>query len=441
MINVIMNRFVKKFRLIDRLVGIFFFLTACSAPSVHNSADTSSTSDTVVQEEPANTEVIISSETHIPIEIDSITWSEVLYKDCDDCSHPTVHYSIPIVNANAIQYNDIVVSINTYIENILKYEEYDGMTEKENWEVWAENNCHGIDFRYEISSNILYLGLLVVWYDSRHEWYDFFPLMFDLTTGKIIEQHKFPFSTLFSLKGYFEFLNKRDWSNKAKREFKENFEALYEEEKDSYENLDSLKAEYQNLAEIYVINAKYDINYRVLENLFKFDIHASVMPIYARALDPYLSDKCTIEEVTPYLSEIGKKYIQLEQDTTISILEKTLRENELYNQIEDCLYFEMYLGNNTGNETSLISIHYTPCSSKRMPEENETYLVAINYNNPQNVYGYLFTPEGSCENITGTFSEEVFMLKADNVGEFTVNLKDIYIPSNEPYGRYSDNLY
>lgn len=88
----------------------------------------------------------------------------------------------------------------------------------------------------------------------------------------------------------------------------------------------------------------------------------------------------------------------------MSQIERAIWKKQLCQQIEYCLYMEMYTGR----------------------KENETCRIAINYDDPQNVYGYLYDDSNQIEEIEGVFSDGTVTLHTSNFGDITFNMDSLF---------------
>lgn len=343
-------------------------------------------------------------------EIDSIVFNHQLNLNGD---HPIAHYSIPRIKCNSDEGNALVDSINNFIcqsisfENVNNDYETEGETLEDIYYGWAEEKCHGVSFDYKIDSCYLYLSILADLVDSRgceEPW--FFEALYDLSIGKRIDIHDIPFPALFSLKGYFEFLDKRNWTDSIRNEFISCYELLYAE--DEFKDMsDSEKEEAMKEAERISLQHKYYILYSISGDylLFEYDVNNNyVMSSPYRAFEPVYRDKCLLKEIKPYLSETGKKFI-FEKDKS-SNTNEILWRNKLYDEIENCLFFEF--------------------STDK--ERKKIYKLAINYDDPKHVYGYLYDYNGNCEEVKGVLEAEKCKLDT-KIGELII--KNIKHPSIE----------
>ncbi len=404
--------------IIDLLVSFLVVCSSCSDNNSNNNISSNNTSPSISYHDNApETYVESNSEngnTILPYEMDSIVYDHQLYLDCEDCSHPTAHYSIPRI---VCSYGDKAVadSINNYIyQNLSVQFDDDGNIDSG----WTEIDNHGVSFDYEINSRYLYIFVTAISYCAHGDQMYSFEALFDLNTGEKIQIHTIPFSALFSLKGYYDFLNKKNWTEKVKREFIYNYELLYAE--DSYKHMsDSEKGAAMEEAESLSQWHKYYIVYSIYDDHIEFrrdcENH-SVMCWAERCYEPICYDTCSLEGIKPYLNEIGEKLIFREKIS--SRLNEILWENKLYEEIEDYLFCEF----STDNEGKKI------------------YKLAINYHDSAHVYGYLYDYNGNCEEVKGVRQLKQCVLNT-KMGEIII--KNVYTPSinNTIFMGYADKNY
>ena len=366
-------------------------LTTCSSPSSRNSTVDPPFGDSVVSTLPPNfsyqgDSYWVASEVplpQLPIEMDSIVFEHKLYTDCESCSHPVAHYSIPKLKALDSRYAEAVEKINRDICGRIDFD-----YEENNHYDWAENICYEFDFNYEFKANLLYVNVNMNRHCPHGDCYDNFDKLFDLTTGDEIEQKQILFSDLFSTKGYFDFLNKIGWTEQVKKAYEDSCKSTYKEDPGYIKK-------FSEETELQALWAQFYIDFELIHDEIEFSLDGEgARSNYQRCYDPYLYERFKIADLKPYLGEVGKKFL-FERDTSKSIIESQLWLNELYNQIEDYLFLGVFI-------------------------EEKPYKMALNYQNPSKVWGYLYDEKGNCENIEGTFSVGLFVLKSALIGTITV---------------------
>lgn len=320
--------------------------------------------------------------------IDSISFDHQLYMDCESCSHPIAHYSIPKVITDNPQLLNISNSINEII-----YKELDYGDDLDRW-TW---NYHDVDFRYEFESPYLLLSIDYIFFGAHGEFENQSTLLFDLRTGervKLVEN--IPFSALFSTEGYFDFLNGRKWSEGV---YETVIEAYMDEASDSKTKCDSIEAYYMSKY------GQFHIDYCFSNGKFNFWRENNCYSIFCwahRCFEPSYIDECPIDSVLPYMNEIGKSAISLaKMKYGVSYL---LSKNELFEKIEDYLFLEIETQENS----------YEEYLKKSNVDENKDWndnpiQIALNYQNPQSIEGILYI-DGKKERITGKFESDVFYL-------------------------------
>ena len=191
--------------------------------------------------------------------------------------------------------NPMVQKINAVILDQLMIESYE--------------QSEVVDFRYfemsfesEVNSEMVYIhysGEYLGAYPSPVE----NELLFDLKTGTILKSHPIPFHALFTLHGYFDFMEKH-WLPKAKTLMEEALECA-----DSMDPFCSL----------------YDVsNYNSSETGFLITGDFSCFPHVNRACNPYLELTMTETDLTPYLSDFGKQVWLTDQYNNLKGLDKYL---------------------------------------------------------------------------------------------------------------------
>ena len=317
----------------------------------------------------------------------------------------TLHYSIPKVVAIAPEYNAVADSINKHIMKSLKYD---------------PNSAPPIDirqgyestFEYRFQSHYLLLYYITFHYEAFGDGENCESLLFDLETGECIEQHNIPFSALFSIKGYFDFLNSRNWSDSVRKVFEEKYIEKNEDDEDPMDE----KSMQEKIEEEYNY-AKFHINYYYnKEFIFEREHnYYSVMgtTTAARRYEPIYNDRLPLKDLEPYLSDVGKQLLN-ENYFTLSTIEKIFFENMLWSQIEDYMFFEL--------------------------NDAENSCIAVNYQDRQNVWGYLYGKDKVGIDVKGVYEDGILTLKAANDSVYTIDINAYkgYPSSREQIVGYSD---
>ena len=385
------------------------FLTTCSSPSTGNSTFEPSLGDSVVSTMPpytfnagdSNGAFLDASDSSLPIEMDSIVFEDKLYMDCESCSHPVAHYSIPKLKTSDSEYAALVERINKEVLKLIDYEE----DEEYGRSIWVINTCAGVDFSYEFYSNLLYISLHMVRHCAHGDCDDGFSKLFDLTTGDEIEQKQVLFSDLFSTKGYFDFLNKIGWTDKVKNAYRDGYEQAFKDEPYYLvENSDYIERQ--------ALRAQFGIDYEFINDELKISMYGEgTMGHALRCYDPYVDERFKMADLKPYLSEVGEKLF-FERDTSKGIIENQLWLNKLYEQIEDYLYLGIFI-------------------------EGKPYKMALNCQNPDKVWGYLYDEKGNCEEIEGFLSFGIFVLNSERRGEMIVECAQLENYNSPKYYGYT----
>ena len=344
--------------------------------------------------------------------VDSITFKHRLYQDCESCHQPEVDYSIPQVKAANPKLNSVADSINTLILNYLDYDD--------DIEVFSDF-CHGVSFNYEMEDGYLLLDIEYIGYGAHGDVENRETLLFDLKTGDKVTFNKnsgirVPFASLFTLDGYFKFLNSRNWDTCV-------YNAFFEAYKDSYE----YDTKNDTVAEIEVdsseVNAKafghgkyaqFHIDYSIDENNFYFWRESCYYADFCyaeRCFEPGHFDVCLIKELKPYLNKIGKVVTNKKK----SRIQKILAAVRLKETVSSRMFFEVSNweceykdspGNLTKEEEAEIIAFNETQACKYTP-----YKVAIDYSHPNKIKGYLFIGDKK-EGITGYQQDGTTYLKS-----------------------------
>ena len=315
----------------------------------------------------------------------------------------TLHYMIPKVVGAAPQYSSVAQAINQRIEELLEYRP-DSATPID------MDGCLGIDFQYEYQSHYLYVSYKIVNYGAHGEVENCESQLFDTETGEYVEQHNIPFSALFSVKGYFEFLASRNWSDGVRKAFEQEYRRMNQEDEHPVDEK-RLQEEIEENCNF----AKFHIAYSFDREEFRFSREMSYYAVMAwanRCYEPEYGDQVSLRDLQPYLNDVGKQLID-DNYFMLSPINQILLKNRLWSQIEDYMFFELNDADNT--------------------------CIALNCQDRQNVWGYWYRKGRSEIELKGVCDEDVLTLKTtDSI--LTINVKAFkdYPYSREQIVGYSD---
>lgn len=313
----------------------------------------------------------------------------------------TLHYLIPQVVAIAPEYNAVANSINKQIMKLLDYDPNSATP----IEIM---NCLSIEFEYEYQHNYLLLSYTIVNFGAHGDVENYDSQLFDLETGECIEQHSIPFSALFSIKGYFDFLNSRNWSEGVRKSFEEEYRRMNADDEDPMDEK-KLQEEIDEKCN----DRKFHICYSFDKDEFRFareSDYYSVMAWAIRCFEPQYGDYQPLKDMQLYLSDVGKQLLN-ENYFTLSTIDRILLRNKLWNQIEDYMFFELNDADNT--------------------------CIAVNYQDRQNVWGYLYGKDKVGIDLKGVFNDGDLILKTENDSVLTIHI-NAYKEFREQIAGYSD---
>jgi hypothetical protein len=175
---------------------------------------------------------------------------------------------------------------------------------------WYDVKCGS-----EIKGDILY-----IWF--KGEYFGAYPnyveddFYFDIQSGELLTLNVIPFHALFTLQGYFDFLNKY-WLNGVKSEFDAAIDCAGSPPYCSY----------------------YDIyNFTVDGGKLTLSLASDCYPHVAQACTPIYETSVAIDSVKDYLNEPGK-YVLIESDYfSKSAIEKFIENKKLKNKVPDNVY-------------------------------------------------------------------------------------------------------
>lgn len=204
------------------------------------------------------------------IEVETIVFS--------DTTDPSAKSKIPHITCKQGADDSVVMKINNSIMETFMIEDFDPVKA-------GDFNWSGVDYKYEIKSNIL-------WISYHGEYLGPYPnevednLFFDLSKGNLLNSRTLPFSALFSLEGYFSFLNEY-WIPGCSKEFDKATKCAGSEPDCSC----------------------YDIGFSLSENQLKVFFTGDCFPHAARECNPTYSINLPVDSVKPFLSSFGTKVL------------------------------------------------------------------------------------------------------------------------------------
>lgn len=286
-------------------------------------------------------------------------------------------------------------------------------------------HCHGISYEYEMEGDYLLLNIKQIWLSSHGDVEDLISLFFDLKTGKRlladINTH-IPFPALFSLEGYFEFLNSHNWDIDI-------FNGLLESQSETYDtdNEDEVEDEEdEEEKHNYLISLsskiskyeKFDVDYNFENGKLGFwrvsDLHDSYEdPI--RYIPGHI-DYRTYKEVKPYLNKLGKVIL----NDSKSRIKKLAKSVELYKEVGNNLFMEIahyeYNNKEDSNEQTI---------KKEPARKYVPYQIAINLRDSDKIKGFLLYG-GKKERITGYKKEnEIYLKSKKSNWEYSFSLEKL----------------
>jgi len=194
-----------------------------------------------------------------------------------------------------------------------------------------------VNFDYLIQDDILYIsfnGEYTGAYPVQVE--DYF--YFNITTGEKLQMSQISFQSLFTLSGYFDFINKY-WLKGVKEAFKEAKKC----------------AGFEPYCSFYDINYSIDNNNKLLVSM-----NDDCFPRVARACSPYYNISVDINDIEEYLNDIGK-FLLIENNSNYPIdrlfannkIVDNLPENMfIFGRIDDKFPFSMAINIDSQNQIS-----------------------------------------------------------------------------------------
>jgi hypothetical protein len=188
--------------------------------------------------------------------------------------------------------------INSYVQNELE-----------------EFRWYEVGYSSQIKEDILYISF-------AGEYYGAYPnsvsdeLFFDLKSGEALKLSVIPFQALFTLSGYFDFLN-RYWLDGVKNEFITAIEC----------------AEYEPYCSYYDIN-RYNVN----DNKLSISLTDDCFPHVSQGCSPVYSVSVELDSIKQYLNDLGK-YILLESNyMNMTPIEKFLENERLKEKVSNNVF-------------------------------------------------------------------------------------------------------
>jgi len=188
---------------------------------------------------------------------------------------------IPRVKDFSNPQNPVVSKINSFLLDHFDLTSY-------NQNEIEEFRWYNVDFDAEVKSGLLYIRY-------GGEYYGAYPnavedeLFFDLSTGEKVINNDIPFHALFSLQGYFDFLNSFWLSTELKDSFKKAIACAGDTQPD---------CSYYDISEYNIVNGK-----------FTASLETDCYPHAMQACSPGHSITIPIDSLKPYLTENAKKIL------------------------------------------------------------------------------------------------------------------------------------
>lgn len=302
---------------------------------------------------------------------DTLRIDSVVYDLVRDNMYKTkFHYCVPQVWST-----DTAIAGNINRE-ILSELMIDGPRVDDTW--WLQ----GAGFTFDTDSTVLNINLEWAWFASKGAVYHYSSLFFNMEDGKRIDCRKIPFSALFTVKGYLDFLQSKKWFTK----FHDAVEKVYSDYFKQYP--DELVGELEEKIEYGYNSQVWNIDYEIKKDKIEFCRYIGAVFSYGALLDiePTLLYECKLSELDPYLSDVGRVILNLESDS-LSFIQRKMREKELWEQVDDYAFAEI-----------------------------DGIRFGINMSDSTNMTGYVFSRAG-VEQIRGIIAEDHFEMTGMKSGE------------------------
>ncbi len=256
------------------------------------------------------------------LRLDSIVYDIV--KDWGEYKQ-TSHYCIPQAWST-----DTAVSNN--INNAILDE-----LEIDNPTLLTSDWLRDVSFKVDTDSTILHLNLKWEWFASKGEVNHQSDLFFNMEDGTKIECRKFPFSALFTTKGYIEFLQSINWFNKFHDAVVKGYNDFNKQYPDEYSN-DVLLSEIERVYD----SRLWDIDYEVKDGTISFWREKEIGSVFGGGgqseFEPHLYEECKLSALDPYLNDVGKEVLRLD---SMKFIQQKLREKQLWEEVDNYAYAEV----------------------------------------------------------------------------------------------------
>lgn len=250
-------------------------------------------------------------------------------QDTDICSSPNDTFRIDSVVYNIEHYHyriphalpcdsAIAGNINKEILSVLMIDEF--KLTNSDW-------LHGANFKHDTASGILHIDLESVFMGAHGEYWHQWDLFFNLVDGKRVDCRKFPFSALFTINGYLEFLHSRNWFDQLYKSLSASYNEYYEG--DTSEHVE------QEIAQTYLAEI-WNIDYKIEDGKVSFWRQGTIFGDTS-PYEPWDGGDCSLSELEPYLSDVGKEVVKL---VHAELIPRVLREKQLWEQLPDYAFFE-----------------------------------------------------------------------------------------------------
>jgi hypothetical protein len=229
-------------------------------------------------------------------------------------AEPSAKSNIPHITGNPGTDDSVVVKINNTIRETFMIDDFDPVKA-------VDFNWSGADYTYEIKSNIL-------WISYHGEYLGPYPsevkdnLFFDLSNGNLLDNRTLPFSALFSLEGYFSFLNKY-WIPGCSKEFEKAAKCAGSEPDCSC----------------------YDIAFSLSDNHLKIFFTGECFPHAAQDCNPAYSANLPADSVKPFLSSFGRYVLFNTEYVRMTELDRFLFYRDNLKTIPDYYFISGSIGN------------------------------------------------------------------------------------------------
>jgi hypothetical protein len=204
--------------------------------------------------------------------------------------------------------NPMVSKLNAFVLDVFSLETY-------NQNEITEFRWYDVKFVSEVKGGIAFIR-----YEG--EYYGAYPtnvteeLFFDLATGERLPNQDVPFHALFSLDGYFKFLN-RHWLANAKEAFKKATTCAEAEPECSYYDIDT---------------------YELKKGLFRCALQSECYPHVSMACSPDVQVSIPIDSLKPFLTTRSTKMLVDERYSDKKGIDKFLFNKKVRNELPNHLF-------------------------------------------------------------------------------------------------------